>query len=374
MMPKRIFITAILALALSTAASAQARKEKILIYNISIAYEKSIFVDERRKPSDDQFGHFSYIIPHTITQDLNTAGRIQAVKLDGEMPLKDIGSDAFYDDMKMIGDRYGAQYIIGGRATVRGRKLSLELALVNVGTRDFIGIFKDSFETGAELRTTISDISKTIEQKLGVYRKEAREGGKGRGGRDRGEQGGRGRQQPIGPSPFLKAYRALSGLSFGVKTGRFFIKGPFSKVYEDSTYYTPYLSYGILAWFGLTAEADYLAADNGNIMVMQPSSLQMWGITLNADFSYLFFEHFGVRFSAGFGASTGKITMSTSDNPLIGLRPEKKSTDPYLNMAASFNLQFKPVEIHVGGGYKSAFFRGKSLSLITIFFGIGFHL
>lgn len=366
MMPKRIFITAILALALSTAASAQARKEKVLIYNISIAYEKSIFVEERRKPSDDQFGHFSYIIPHTITQDLNTAGRIQAVKLDGEMPLKDIGSDAFYDDMKMIGDRYGAQYIIGGRATVRGRKLSLELALVNIGTRDFIGIFKDSFETGAELRTTISDISKTIEQKLGVYRKEAREGGKGRGGR--------GKQQPIGPSPFLKAYRALSGLSFGVKTGRFFIKGPFSKVYEDSTYYTPYLSYGILAWFGLTAEADYLAAENGTINVFQPSSLQMWGITLNADFSYLFFEHFGVRFSAGFGASTGKITMSTSDNPLIGLRPEKKSTDPYLNMAASFNLQFKPVEIHVGGGYKSAFFRGKSLSLITIFFGIGFHL
>jgi hypothetical protein len=360
-----------LILALSTAASAQTRKEKVLIYNISITYEKSIFVDERRKSADEQFEHFTFIIPRTITQNLNASGKIEAVKLDGELPIKDIGSDAFYDEMTKIGERHGARYILGGRATVRGRKLSLELALVNIRTRDFIAIIKDSFETGAELKTTISDISTNIEQKLGVYQNESREGRKQREQRDRRV---RDRQEQIGPSPFLKAYRALDGLSFGVKTGRFFIKGPFSKVYEDSTYFSPYLSYGILKWFGLTAEADYLAADNGNIIIKQRSSMQLWGMSLNADFSYLFFEHFGVRLSAGFGASTGKITMSNSDNPLIGIVPVKKSTDPYLNIAASFNLQFKPVEIHVGGGYKSAFFKGKPLSMITIFFGFGFHL
>lgn len=364
---KRILISTTLILALSTAASAQMRKDRILIYNISIAYEKSIFVDERRKVIDDQFEHFSQIIPHTITKNLNASGRVEAKKLEGELPIKDIGSDAFYNQMEAVGDRYGAQYIIGGRATVRGRKLSLEFALINIKTRDFIGIITDSFETGAELKSTIGNISANIEQKLGIYQKEALDGIKQRGRRE-------GKQQPIKPSPFLTAYRALSGLSFGVKTGRFFIKGSFSKVYEDSTYYSPYLSYGMLKWLGLTAEADYLTADNGNIIIKQRSSMQLWGLTLNVDFSYMFFTHFGVRFSAGCGASLGKISMTSSENPFIGLNREKKSTDPYLNLAASFNLQFKPVEIHVGGGYKSVFFKGKSLSLITVFFGIGFHL
>ncbi len=353
-------------MALSAAASAQARKDRVLIYNISIAYEKSIFVDVRHKADEEQFGHFSFIIPHTIVQNLNASGRVEARKLEGELPLKDIGSDAFYDEMEKIGAGRGARYIIGGRATVRGRKLSLELALVNIKTRDFIAIFKDSFETGAELRSTIRDISANIEQKLEIYRKESTEEKK---------QGKRRREQrPFRPSPFLKAYRALDGLSFGAKTGRFFIKGSFSKMYEDSEYFSPYLSYGILKWFGLTAQADYLATENGKNIVRQSSSMYLWGLTLNADFSYQFFKHFGVRLSAGFGASMGKIITSTSDNPFLGINSSKKSTDPYLNIEASFNLQFKPVEVHVGGGYKSAFFKGRSLSLITVFFGLGFHL
>ncbi len=350
-------------LALSAAAFAQAKKEKILIYNLSISYEKSIFVDDRRKAGDEQFEHFSYIIPHTITQNLNASGKIEAKKLDGVMPIKDIGSDEFYDSMEKIGAQYGGRYIIGGRAIVRGKKLSLELALVNIRTRDFIAIFKDSFETGAELKATISDVSNNIEQKLGVYQKEARDGSR------QGEGG-----QPSKPSPFSKAYQALSGLSFGVKTGRFFIMGPFSKIYEDSMYFNPYISYGILKWFGVSAEADYLAAENKSTFATQSSSMQLWGVTLNADFSYMFFKYFGIRVSAGFGASMGKITLTNMDNPLIGLMPSKNSTDPYLNLSASFNFLFKPVEIQVGGAYKAAFFEGEVLSLLTVFFGIGFHL
>lgn len=366
-MVKRLFTYAALFLMLSAAAAAQTRKDRILIYNVSIAYEKSIFIDTRRKAVSEEFGHFSFIIPHTIVQDLNSSGKVEAKKINGELPIKDMGSDAFYDDMERLGNRHGAQYIIGGRATVRGRKLSLELALINIRTRDFIAIIKDSFETGAELKSIINEISATIEQKLGVYRMET-------AGRRRGAQRREGRAE-TGPSPFLKAYRgALDRISFGVQTGRFFIKGPFSRVYADSEYYSPYLSCDILKWFGLTAQADYLKADNENIIVKQRSTMMLWAVTVNADFTYLFFEHFGVRFTAGFGASMGRIVMGTADNPFMGIITARKSHDPYLNLAASLNLRFKPLEINAGGGYKSAFFKGKSLSLITVFFGVGFHL
>ncbi|MBP7736267.1 MAG: hypothetical protein KA369_09880 [Spirochaetes bacterium] len=366
-MLKRFSIYAALILALSVAASAQTRKDRILIYNISIAYEKSIFIDTRRKAATEEFGHFSFIIPHTIAQNLNSSGRVEARKIDGELPIKDMGSDAFYDDMERLGNRYGAQYIIGGRATVRGRKLSLELALINVKTRDFIAIIKDSFETGAELKSIINEISVNIEQKLGVYRAET-------AGRRRGGERREGRVE-TGPSPFLKVYRgALDRVGFGVQTGRFFIKGPFSRIYADSEYYSPYLSCDILKWFGLTAQADYLKADNENIIVKQRSTMMLWAVTLNADFTYMFFEHFGVKLTAGFGASMGRIVMGTGDNPFLGIVSARKSNDPYLNLAASLNLRFKPLEINAGGGYKSAFFKGKSLSLITVFFGVGFHL
>ncbi len=366
-MVKRLFIHAALILALSAAASAQTRKDRVLIYNISIAYEKSIFVDTRRKSGAEEFGHFSSIIPHTIAQNLNSSGRVEARKIEGELPIKEMGGDAFYDDMERLGHRYGAQYIVGGRATVRGRKLSLELALINIRTRDFIAIIKDSFETGAELKSIINEISANIEQKLGVYRMETADR-RGRGERREG-------RAETGPSPFLKAYRgALDRVGFGVQTGRFFIKGPFSRLYADSEYYSPYLSCDILKWFGLTAQADYLKADNENIVVKQRSAMMLWAVTLNADFTYMFFEHFGVRLTAGFGASMGRIVMGTGDNPFMAITTARKSYDPYLNIAASLKLRFKPLEINAGGGYKSAFFRGKSLSLITVFFGVGFHL
>jgi hypothetical protein len=166
----------------------------------------------------------------------------------------------------------------------------------------------------------------------------------------------------------------MQNLSFGVKAGHFFIKGPFSKIYDDFDYAAPYLSYGIIKWLGVSAEADCLITENGSKIVKTKSSMMLWGVTINADFSYRFFEHFGVRLSTGFGASVGKIYINSTDNPFAGVVSQKKSIDPYLNISASFNLLFNPIEIQFGGGFKSAFFKGKSLSLLAVFFGIGYHL
>lgn len=376
-MLKRAIISAILIHALSPAGFGETRKEKVLIYNLPLIHEKSIIIDEDKKGEEDRYDYYSFIIPYTIAQNLNASGKIEARKIDSELPLKDIGSDAFYADMRKIGAEYSAKYLIGGRATIKRKKLTIELAVVDLKENDFTAITKETFETGAELKNVIidltSDIEKILETSTAITdRRDKHEGRIEK----RGEQLEKRKERQEGPavSPFLKGYRAIENLSFGAKTGHIFVKGSFSKLYDDFEYVSPYLSYGILKWLGVSAGADYLAAENGSKIVKRNSSMLLWGVTINADFSYRLFEHFGVMLSAGFGASIGRIYLNSTDNPFNNLVKQKKSIDPYLNISASFNLLFKPIELQFGGGYKSAFFRGKSLSLLAVFFGIGYHI
>jgi hypothetical protein len=372
-MLKRAIISATLIFILSPAAFPDIQKEKVLIYNLAITHEKSILVDEDRKAQEDRYDYYSFIIPHAIAQNLNASGKIEAQKIDGELPLKDIGSDAFYLEMQKIGAENSAQYLIGGRGTIKGKKLTIELAVVNIKSKDFTAITRETFETGAELKTVIADLTTDIEKKLGTATAITENTERGEGNKKRLEKLEEHREKPA-ESPFLKGYRAMQNLSFGVKAGHFFIKGPFSKIYDDFDYAAPYLSYGILTWLGVSAEADCLNTENGSKIVKIKSSLMLWGVTINADFSYRFFEHFGVRLSTGFGASMGRININSTDNPFAGVVSQKKSIDPYLNISASFNLLFKPIELQFGGGYKSAFFKGKSLTLLAVFFGIGYRL
>jgi len=375
-MLKTAIISAMLIHGLSPAATAATPKVKVLIYNLPVVHEKSIIIDEEKKGEEDRYDYYSFIIPNAIAQNLNASGKIEIRKIDGEISLKDIGSGAFYEDMRKIGAEYSAQYIIGGRAAIKGKKLTIELAVINVKENDFTGITKETFETGAELKAVINDltlnIEKIFETAAATEHREKRE----ERAEKREELPGKReeRKEEIAVSPFLKGYRAMENLSFGAKSGRIFIKGPFSKLYDDFFYVSPYLSYGILTWLGVSVVADYFSAENGTKIVKVNSSMLLWGVTVNADLSYWFFEHFGVTLSAGFGASTGRIYLNSSQDPFGSLVKQRKSTDPYLNISASFNLLFRPIELQFGGGYKSAFFKGENLSLLAVFVGIGYRL
>jgi hypothetical protein len=380
-MLEKTLTCATLVLALSAAAiAAEPARGKVLIFNIPIAFEKSIIVEDGKKEPADRYEYYSFILPDTLARSLNASGTCEALKLDRELPVKDIGSDTFYREAERLGAEYAAHYILTGTGTVRGKKLTLELALVDIARKDFIAIIKESFETGAEMKGLISELTADIGQRIGpLYgtdRSEGRETGRKEETRKQEDTGRK--DKPYPPveksSPFLDAYRAMEPLSFGIKTGRFFIMGPFSRTYEDSEYVNPYLCYGILSWIGVSAEADYLSAGNGDIITRVKSSLSLWAISLNGVFSYRFFPQFGVRLSAGGGASVGRIYLSGSDNPFRGLTRQKQSRDPYLNLAGSFDLLFRPVEIQFGAAYKAVIFKGTPLHLLTIFCGIGYHL
>jgi hypothetical protein len=369
-MQKTAIISTVIIVALSVSALAGAGREKALIYNLSIKKEKSVFVDKKKKQDEERFDYYSIIIPHTIAKHLNASGKIEAQQINGELPLEDIGSDEFYARMEAIGREHSAGYLIGGKGTIRGRKLTLELALINIRGKDFTAITRETFETGAEMRTIIADLCADIEQKLAATIQETRPAEKEN--LPVREETGPAEPDPV--SPFLKMYRALGGLAFGVKTGHFFIKGAFANLYEDAEYISPYISFDILRWLGVAAEADYLAVDNGDIIVRKNSAMALWGSSLNLYGTYPLFKHFSVRLSAGFGVSVARLYLTSSDNPFSGITTQKKSVDPYLNVSASSVIHFMPVEIHFGGAYKSAFFKGNALSLLAIFFGIGYHL
>jgi hypothetical protein len=352
-MHKKIIILIFMTL-IAIPARAQTRAIKVLIYNCAITFEKTILGKTDQKAEEEQYDFYSTIIPTTIARNLSGAGRYEVERIYEFLPLVGMGSGLFYEQMRKIGAAHSAQYIIAGYGTVRGKKLSVELFLINLKGQNLANITGESYETGAELKGIIDELAAGITRNLDSFEKE------------------NAKRYII--SPFMKAYRALRGLSFGVKTGRFFIKGRFSNLYEDSEYIAPYLSYDILNWFGISADADYLSASNGRILVLKKSSMLLWGMTLNGNLTYRFFDHFGVSLSAGGGAAVSRIYLYGSDDIFNQISSRRQSVDPYLSVSASFNLIFKPVEVQFGSSYKHAFYKGTPLRLITVFCGIGFHL
>jgi len=353
-MLKKIIIPLIMIFLLAAAARAQSGKEKVLFYNCSITFEKVMKPDAGKAARAEGYDYYSTIIPYTIARNLESTGKFDVHRLDELLPLEGAGSDLFYKRMQKLGVDNSAQYVIAGSVTVTGKKLAIDLFIINIGGRDFTLISRESFETGAVLRNITDDIAAEIGKQLDAYQKM--------------------HEKRVEESPFMKAYRVLDDFSFGVKAGKFFIKGPYSHIYENSDHISPYLFYGIVNWFGLSAEADFLNTDNGNKFVLKKTTMLLWGMTLNGNFTYWFFKNFGVRLSAGFGASIGRIYLNDSNNPFSGLETKKQSVDPYLNVSASFIILVKPIELQFGSSYKNDFFKGKQLQLITIFCGIGIHI
>jgi len=356
-MLEKIIIPLAIFLMITSPALSESRREKVLVYDLRVAFEKGV---DPGAVVAERYDYYSSIIPYTIARSLESAGKFDVQKIEGMLPTAETGSDLFFDQMRRIGAEYSAQIIIAGGVTVTGKKLAVELIIINIRAKNIFKISRESLETGAELIHIIDDITADIGQKLALYQKET----------ERPKEA----EKRVEVSPFIHAYRALEKLSFGAKAGRFFIKGPFTHANEDSDYLTPYLAYGIMGWFGLSAEADLLKADNGDIFVLRRSSMLLYGLTLNGNFTYWFFTHFGARLSVGGGPSISRIYLNVSDNPFNNLVIKKQSVDPYLNLSASFNIIFKPVELQFGSSYKHAFFKGRGLQLITLFCGIGFHI
>ncbi len=346
---------------------AEQSKLKVLVYDFTVAFEKGM---ESKTAGEEDYDYYSSIIPLTITKSLLTSGKYDIRKIDGMLSIERAGSSLFFERMRKIGTEYSAQFIVAGNVTVSGEKLAVELAMINIREGNVSNIYGESQETGAELKQIIDDLSGDIEQKLDLYQKETERVKEA----ERRAEEKRAEKKRVEVSPFIGAYRALEKLSFGVKAGRFFIKGPFTHRYEDSDYLTPYLAFNITDWLCLSAEADLLKAANGDIFVLKRSSLLFHGLTLNGNFTYWFFTHFGARLSVGAGPSIGRIYLNASDDPFNNLTVKKQSIDPYLNLSASFHIVFKPVELQFGSSYKHAFLKGKDLQLITLFCGIGFRI
>jgi hypothetical protein len=236
-MLKKIIIPLIMIFLLAAAAHAQSRKEKVLFYNCSITFEKVMKPDAGKAARAEGYDYYSTIIPYTIARNLESTGKFDVHRLDELLPLEGAGSDLFYKRMQKLGVDNSAQYVIAGSVTVTGKKLAIDLFIINIGGRDFTLISRESFETGAVLRNITDDIAAEIGKQLDAYQKM--------------------HEKRVEESPFMKAYRVLDDFSFGVKAGKFFIKGPYSHIYENSDHISPYLFYGIVNWFGLSAEAEF---------------------------------------------------------------------------------------------------------------------
>ncbi len=329
---------------------------------------------KRKKIVEDEFEHgnyeyLSYIVPDTLSKNLVAQNNYEIQRILEILPVTGApGSAKFFTEAERIGREHSARYIITGKIAVKGKKMEVDIQFINIAARTLVPFIRESMETGAELKDIIVDISTEFKEKAAVIDRDA--------GRKTQEDTRRKADEDVRPdqsvSPFLKAYAFLGNLSFGVRGGRVFIKGAFSRVYEDPEYVGPYLSYRILNWLGFSASSDYLSADNGNRRVFRKTTLLLWGSSINADFSYWMFNSFGVQLSTGFGVSYSLIQQMDQSNLVGKLQARRKSIDPFLNLSASFKLFFRPVEIQFGAGYKSVFFRGRSLDLIAVFFSFRF--
>jgi hypothetical protein len=170
-MHKKIIILVLMSI-IAIPARGQTRAIKILVYNFTITFEKTILEKTDREAEEERYDFYSTIIPTTIGRNLSGAGGYEVERMYELLPLVGMGSGLFYQQMRTIGAAHSAQYIIAGHGTVRGKKLSVELFLINLKGRNIANIKGESYETGAELKGIIDELAAGITRNLDAFEKE----------------------------------------------------------------------------------------------------------------------------------------------------------------------------------------------------------
>jgi len=193
------------------------------------------------------------------------------------------------------------------------------------------------------------------------------------------------KREQLTASPFIPAYNAMKGVTFGFNYGRAKFLGDWGDIYNDAAPSSLFLRYDfensaslrntpVIGQSGISIDYDHITArpDNYN------QHLRVYGVTLNYVYNMPVPPDFRLAIAAGGGVAWSKISIpdpiDEGKDPFRDPLAEERSTDPYLNISLYASFFFDPLVLSGGIAFKRVYYTGTPLDMSVCFFGVGFRL
>jgi len=328
------------------------RKNRVLIYNFTTSDNYS-----QEKYKGKNFQYYSVIIPETISKNLQKSKNYEIIRDKQSFTIETVFTNNNYK-RKYIKNLAGKgrsnkiDYIISGTFSVSENKLKTRIVIFNVKGKDIVTVENESNELGAVLLESTDLISNQMSGNIKNLDKLNTE------------------RADNSLSLFL--YKPFSIMTLGLDVGYFYIIGDWSKIYNNTYCYSPFVNFDITDTFSLSIRWSSLQTDSDDKHVTSYSQLRIICSSVLLNYEYKLTENSGIILSAGSGLAKTTITIQPDQ---IFAKPlaKKISNDPICDLSLFFSYKISPVFLRTGMLYKRIFYQDKPLDSATGFIGAGIH-
>lgn len=329
------------------------RKSRIVIYNFQMLKPEPEETARIKKQKDYSF--YSIILPDTISKKLGESERFM-INRDKKFFLNDkpdainIIKENYSDELSSAARQSSADYVITGQYEIKENTLNVRIFIYNSLQNDLQEITASEDETGIYLKNTPDSLSEGIEERIKDIIV------------DRIDRDSK------SPLPALNNYASI-----GFDAGYLALSGKWADLYDNTQYYSPYISFNISSFFDLVIKFDHFSADSDNsIYTINDYSLSVLGGSLLLGLKYQVFNNLGIYLTAGGGATRSESYVDTGP-PFTESPSVEKETD--LSVEAGFGLKINISSFYIRSGliYKRIFCDEDPMDLRIVYGGAGIH-
>ncbi len=377
-------------------------KTKIHIIIMLLIFSTPVFSKTAEKPlialynfkvtgDTENFQYYSFIVPHTISRNIQASNRIRIKRINTLFPLNTNSETSTEEKMdrffsKLSKAHKDIDFIVTGSCHAEAdkqskkniqvfdftkkakkkshhepiiKKLSIKLNIIDIQGGNILSMEQESTETGVIMKDIIDTVSDKITSATIELNRE--------------------NVERYASSSFADFYRSLSFMTFGFDTGQVRFTGSWENLYNNTQFIRGFLYFdtdSVIPYTGLSLNEEYFSSDNDDKESANPSILSTWNTSLDFHFNIKFSEFFRLSLSAGGGLAFSQIMISPpgGGDPFTEPLSEEKSTDPYVSSGLCMIVSLSNIEIRGGAFYKGIYFNDKPLHMYTLQGGIAFHL
>jgi len=335
------------------AAEETERKSRIVIFNFQMIKPEQEETARIKKPKDYSF--YSIILPDTISKKLGESERFlinrdKKYLLNDKPDTIDIIKDNYSGELSRAAKQSSSDYVITGQYEIKENTLNVRIFIYNSLHKDLQEVTASEEETGIYLKNIPDSLSEGIEERIKdiiVDRIDS---------------------DSNSPLPALNNYASI-----GFDAGYLALSGKWADMYDNTQYYSPYISFNISSYFDLVIKFDHFSADSDNsIYTLNDYSLSVLGGSLLLGLKYQVFNNLGIYFTAGGGATRSELYVDTGE-PFTESLSVEKETD--LSVEAGFGLKINISSFYIRTGlvYKRIFCDEDPMDLRIVYGGAGIH-
>ncbi len=329
------------------------KKPRIVIFNFQMvkpSLEESEEIKRRKNHS-----YYSIILPETISKKLQESDRFlinrdKKYLLNNEPDSIDTIRQNYSEELTAAAKQTSSDYVITGQFEVKNNILYVRIFIFNSLLNDLQEVTASEEETGIYLKDTPDSLSEGIEERIKDIIV---------------EQIDKDKKTPL---PSLSEYASI-----GFDAGYLFLSGEWADLYDNTQYYSPYISLNITSFLDMVFKFDHFSSNSDDSIISgYDSSLSVLGGSVLLNLKYQIFSNMGIYLNAGGGIARSEISINTGD-PFTVSPSIKKDSYPSAEAGLGFKINLSSFYMRAGVSYKRIFFDKDPMDLRIIYGGAGIH-